>query len=177
MYCLFCFLSLFFCSLFFFLLDYQLSFVFFIKKNLKQKTKKTIQCVSRWLFKLCSLGCLLPIQLEPQHPLPPPKGSCLPLLIASYLRHLTMVTTRSRRPSSPAAPDHSLSRFVHRRSTVDPSSVVTLDASLSWPSSSRCSHSSTNSRASPHPPISHFVSPACSHRYTTVVCHCHMLIE
>ncbi|CAB4268965.1 unnamed protein product [Prunus armeniaca] len=35
-----------------------------------------------------------------------------------------MVTARSRRPSSSTALDHSPSRFVRRRSTVDPSSVL-----------------------------------------------------
>ncbi|KAI5344122.1 hypothetical protein L3X38_011999 [Prunus dulcis] len=66
---------------------------------------------------------------------------------------------------------------MHSRSAADSSSVVTPDASRSRPSSSLCWYSSTDSLASHHPPISHFVSPACSHRYTTVVCHRPLLIE
>ncbi|KAI5323851.1 hypothetical protein L3X38_032924 [Prunus dulcis] len=89
-----------------------------------------------------------------------------------------MVTTRSRRPfSSSATPDHSPSRSTRCRSADNPTSIVTLAASRSRLSSSRCSHSSIASSASHHPLISHFVSPVCSTCYTDVVYHCPLLIE
>ncbi|PQQ13037.1 hypothetical protein Pyn_14639 [Prunus yedoensis var. nudiflora] len=88
-----------------------------------------------------------------------------------------MVTTRSRRVSPSAAVDHGPSRSVHRRSATSPSSGVTPAESPSRPSSSRRSRSSTTSRVSSHPPVSHFVSLACSHRYTAVVCHRPILVE
>ncbi|CAB4269395.1 unnamed protein product [Prunus armeniaca] len=99
------------------------------------------------------------------------------LLLRVLLCRITMVTTRSRRTSSSAATDHSPSRSVRRRTAASPPSGVTPTASPSRPSSSRRSRSSTASRASPHPPASHFVSPVCATRYTYVICHRPLLIE
>ncbi|PQQ03226.1 hypothetical protein Pyn_12853 [Prunus yedoensis var. nudiflora] len=88
-----------------------------------------------------------------------------------------MVTTQSRRSSSFDATNHSPSRSVRCRFAASPSSVVTPAEFPSRPSSSRRSCSSITSRASHHPPVSHFVSQACSTRYTDMVCHRPMLIE
>ncbi|CAL9006894.1 unnamed protein product [Prunus brigantina] len=85
------------------------------------------------------------------------------------LCHVTMVTTWSRRSSSSAATDHNPSRFVRRQSTASPSSVVTPAEFPSRPFSSRRSRSGTTPSASPHPPISHFISQACSTRYIDLV--------
>ncbi|CAL9011905.1 unnamed protein product [Prunus brigantina] len=87
-----------------------------------------------------------------------------------------MVTTRSHRPSSSAAPDHNPSHSVRRRSAANPSSAIMPAASQSCPSSSWSLHSSSASRAFHHPPISHFVSLACFTRIFSchwfVVCCC-----
>ncbi|KAL6289953.1 hypothetical protein ACE6H2_007463 [Prunus campanulata] len=88
-----------------------------------------------------------------------------------------MVTTRSRRASSSVVTDHSPFRSVRHRTVASPSSGDTPAESPSRPSSSQRSRSSITSRVCPHPLVSHFVSQACSTRYTYVVYHRPILIE
>ncbi|KAI5319284.1 hypothetical protein L3X38_038992 [Prunus dulcis] len=105
------------------------------------------------------------------------------VLVFHYSPYLSSVASRwsphkaAGLPPSPLPLDHSLSHFVRHRYATNPHSVITPGASRSRPSSSRRSRSTSASRASHHPPISHFVSPACSTRYTDVVCHRPLLIE